>query len=257
MEDIDREREVPGAAERILRTLEAFGLEWDGPVEYQSRRTDLYRAALDRLQAAGRVYPCNCSRARLARVVRGSDGEAVYPGTCRKQAPPDGEPCALRFRIAETQAPVTVQDGLQGRCTQDVAATVGDFVIRRRDGLFAYQLAVVVDDADQQVTQVVRGCDLLDNTPRQVLLQQALMLPTPEYLHLPLVVEPDGTKLAKKARSIPLDPERAPALLFQALSLLRQDPPDELRTADLASQWQWARQRWSEQPLQGVAFVHG
>lgn len=255
MEDVDRTREVLGAADRILRTLDAFGLHWDGPVEYQSRRTHLYQAALERLQSAGTVYRCSCSRSTLARLVLGSDGEPVYPGTCRRQPPAAGEPCALRFCIGENPSPVSLEDGLQGSFTQDVAATVGDFVIRRRDGLFAYQLAVVVDDAEQQVTQVVRGLDLLDNTPRQILLQRALRLPTPEYMHLPLVVEPDGTKLAKKARSIPLDPQRAPELLFRALSLLGQAPPDELRSADLGELWLWARQHWSLQPLRGLSSV--
>lgn len=252
MEDLDRTREVKGAADRILRTLEQFGFEWDGPVIYQSRRTELYQAAVARLRADGRVYPCSCSRATLGRLARTSDGEPVYPGTCRNGAATVPLPPALRFRLDDERSTATVDDLLQGPYVQDVSKAVGDFVIRRRDGFHAYQLAVVVDDAEQGVTEVVRGCDLLDNTPRQMLLQQALGLPRPSYAHLPLVTEPDGSKLAKRRRSVPLDPARAPALLHTALTLLGQSPPAELRSASLATLGDWAHRHWTLAPLRGV-----
>jgi len=206
IEDVDRDREVPGAADDILRTLEAFGLAWDGPVLRQSERGAPYAAALDRLLARGAAYPCSCTRGDIA-AVGGPD--APYPGTCRN-GPARGDAISLAWRWRVPPGPVTVEDRLQGVLTQDVAGAVGDFVLRRKDGFWSYQLAVVVDDAAQEVTDVVRGLDLWDNTPRQVLLQQALGLPSPRYLHLPLVVEPDGAKLAKTRRSVPVDAAAAP-----------------------------------------------
>ena len=255
MEDLDRTREVAGTADRILRTLEQFGFEWDGAVVYQSSRTDMYDAAIEQLRVDGRIYCCSCSRARLRRLARTGDGEPLYPGTCRTGAAASPLPPALRFRLDDAKTTVTVEDRLQGRYVQDVSRAVGDFVIRRRDGFHAYQLAVVVDDAEQGVTEVVRGCDLLDNTPRQVLLQEALGLPRPTYTHLPLVTEPDGSRLAKRRRSVPLNPARAPALLYAALVLLRQTPPPALRAASLATLGDWAHRHWTLAPLQGVSQV--
>jgi len=255
MEDLDRTREVPGAAGRILATLEHFGFTWDGPVEYQSRRGELYEAAIARLRMAGLAFDCSCTRSRLARLRQGADGEPVYPGTCRQGARQTALPTTVRFNTGEPGRVISFVDRLQGRFEQDVARAVGDFVIRRRDGFCAYQLAVVVDDADQRITEVVRGCDLLDNTPRQVLLQQALGLPTPDYCHLPLLVEPDGSKLAKRHRSVPLEAEKAPALLWRTLELLRQSPPAELRRATVDELWDWALPRWTLEPLRGVRSV--
>lgn len=255
MEDLDRSREVPGAADRILRTLERFGFQWDGPIEYQSRRRDLYEAALDSLRRAGRVYPCSCSRSQLSRLARASDGEPVYPGTCRNGAAASSLPTALRFDTGESGQQLAFEDRLQGRFAQDVAAEVGDFVVRRRDGFHAYQLAVVVDDARQGVTEVVRGCDLLDNTPRQILLQRALGLPTPDYCHLPLLTEADGSKLAKRRRSVPIEAARAPQQLCEVFGLLGLSPSAELRSAGLEALWRWAIGQWDLQPLRGVSSV--
>ena len=250
IEDIDRPREVAGAADAILRTLEACGFEWDGPVARQSMRTDLYEAALRQLLSQGVVYTCYCSRSQL-----NADAEGVYPGTCRHRRAEGNLPPALRFRTDEAREPVRFIDGIQGPFEQRVDRSVGDFVIRRRDGLFAYQLAVVVDDADQGVTQVVRGADLLDNTPRQILLQRALGLPTPSYAHLPVVVEADGSKLAKSRRAIPVDPARASSHLCEALALLRQGPPDALRRARPAEVLDWARAHWDPSPLANLREV--
>jgi len=256
IEDLDRPREITGAADRILRTLEAFGLEWDGEVAFQSRRTELYESALETLATRGMVYECSCSRSELASLTRATDGEAVYPGTCREgPIRPDG-PKSSRFRIPDEPATVSFTDALQGEFTQDVSTSVGDFVIRRKDSLFAYQLAVVVDDACQGVTQVVRGSDLLDNTPRQMLLQRALGLPEPDcYAHLPLVTEPDGSKLAKQRRSVPLDPSRSGILLFRTLRMLRQSPPEDLAEEDVPTQLRWAIANWNPDRLRSVSAV--
>lgn len=250
MEDLDRPREQPGAADAILRTLEACGFEWDGPVVYQSQRTEAYEAALTQLVARGVVYACYCSRSQLA-----ADGEATYPGTCRHRLAEGDLPPALRVRTDRSTAPVRFVDDLQGGVEQQVECAVGDFVIRRRDGIFAYQLAVVVDDAAQGVTQVVRGADLLDNTPRQILLQRLLDLPTPAYAHLPVLVEADGTKLSKSRRSVPLDPVHAARSLWLALERLRQAPPEDLRMASAREILRWAKEHWQPERLAGVREV--
>src|SRR5579862_4254783 len=191
MEDVDRPREVPGAAARILATLEAFGFEWDGEVVRQSERDCDYAAALEALAARGLTFACSCSRSMLA-------DEERYPGHCRERLHAPGMATAIRLRVEPRVVEFT--DRIQGTFRQDVAAAVGDAVLRRRDRLFSYLLAVVVDDAAQGVTHVVRGADLLDNTPRQIYLQGALGLPTPRYAHVPALVEADGSKLAKSAR---------------------------------------------------------
>ncbi|HEX2059483.1 MAG TPA: tRNA glutamyl-Q(34) synthetase GluQRS [Thermoanaerobaculia bacterium] len=203
MEDIDTPRVVPGSAEEILAALRRYGLEWDGEIVWQSKRTALYEVALQRLRERNLVYDCACSRADLARAASAPLGaEAVYPGTCRNGIAPGKTPRAIRFRAPDEV--IAFDDRIRGRIEENVARTTGDFVVRRADGLFAYQLAVVVDDAEQGVTQVVRGADLLASTPRQIALQRALGYPTPEYAHVPLVVNPDGTKLGKRDGALPL-----------------------------------------------------
>lgn len=234
MEDIDPPREVPGAADAILRALEAFGLGWDGAVLYQSSRIEAYREALDTLLADGHAFACTCSRKDIARA--GPPG--VYPGTCRgKHGLPHG-PHAIR--VAVGQASIGFDDLLQGPVKQDLAREVGDFVVRRADGLFAYQLAVVVDDAFQGVTEVVRGADLLDSTPRQIHLQHLLGLPTPGYLHLPVAVDGLGQKLSKQSHAAPLDPTRPLTAIVQALRFLGLAPGRELLEGDVTDAWAWA-----------------
>ncbi|HEY0158714.1 MAG TPA: tRNA glutamyl-Q(34) synthetase GluQRS [Thermoanaerobaculia bacterium] len=203
IEDIDTPRVVPGSAEEILAALQRYGLEWDGEIVWQSRRTALYEDALRRLREGGFVYDCACSRAELQRAASAPLGaEPVYPGFCRDGLPAGKSARAVRFRApAET---IAFDDLLRGRIEEQVSARTGDFVVRRADGLFAYQLAVVVDDAEQGVTQVVRGADLLDSTARQIALQRALGYPTPEYAHVPLVYSADGTKLGKRDGALPL-----------------------------------------------------
>jgi glutamyl-Q tRNA(Asp) synthetase len=203
IEDIDTPRVIPGSAEEILRALQRYGLEWDGEVLWQSKRTARYVEALDRLRAAKRVYDCACSRADLQRAASAPVGlEAVYPGTCRDGLPPGRLARAVRFRSPDAR--ISFDDLVSGRVEENVAQQTGDFVVRRADGLFAYQLAVVVDDADQGVTQVVRGADLLASTARQIALQRALGYPTPSYAHVPLVTNPDGSKLGKRDGALPL-----------------------------------------------------
>jgi glutamyl-Q tRNA(Asp) synthetase len=203
IEDLDTPRVVPGSAEEILEALGRYGMEWDGEVVWQSRRTALYDDALAALRAKGLVYDCACSRADLQRAASAPLGrEPVYPGTCRNGLPPGKAARAVRFRAPDEA--IRFDDLILGHIEENVAVETGDFVIRRADGLFAYQLAVVVDDAEQGVTQVVRGADLLTSTPRQIALQRALGVPTPQYAHLPLVVNPDGSKLGKRDGALPL-----------------------------------------------------
>lgn len=213
IEDIDPPREIAGAADAQLRTLAAFGLLPDEPVLRQSERGDAYQAALERLLAQGDAFLCHCSRSDHADV--GGVHRACVPGASRVDP-------ALRLRVPDGTT-VVFEDALQGRIEQDVAREVGDFVLRRADGLWAYQLAVVVDDAAQDISEVVRGADLLDSTPRQILLQQRLGLPTPRYAHLPLVLGDDGRKLSKSSASLPVAEDAPVATLRRAWLALGQN----------------------------------
>lgn len=206
IEDIDEARTVPGAAEAILECLAAFGMHWDGEVVWQSRRKALYEAAFARL--GSHAYACGCTRREIAdsRIGVASDGAAVYPGTCRIGLAPGKTARAYRLRVPEhASASISFEDRWMGRVTQNLAREVGDFVLKRADGFWAYQLAVVVDDADQGVTDVVRGADLLDSTPRQIYLQRLLGLSTPRYLHVPVVTNAAGEKLSKQTGALALD----------------------------------------------------
>ena len=235
----------------MLRILESFGFEWDGKVEFQSNRIDRYAEALTRLATSGRCYACRCSRSRLAAVPVEPGDEPVYPGTCRNVPDASRVPHAIRFRIDERAADIRFNDRLQGAIRENCRRQVGDFVIRRRDGYFAYHLAVVVDDDTQGVTEVVRGCDLLTSTPRQILLQRALGLRTPQYAHLPLLTEADGRKLAKSRHAVALDPGRAAATLWAALGWLGQEPPAPLKRATVRELWDWAIPNWRPERLAG------
>jgi glutamyl-Q tRNA(Asp) synthetase len=240
IEDLDRPREVPGATDRILRTLIAFGLHWDEEVVHQSRRTDAYRDALDTLAAQGLTYPCGCSRAEIARAGPPGIEGPLYPGTCRLGLPPGRHARALRLRTPS--GPVTFDDRIQGRQSQIVNEAIGDFLLRRADGIHAYQLAVVVDDAWQGITQVVRGADLLLSTPRQILLQRALGFEQPGYAHVPLVLDAQGRKLSKSLAAAPVDPRRPLPTLRLAWALLGQTPaPSDLH---LDAFWTWAIAQW-------------
>ena len=225
VEDVDPPRTVPGAVNGQLAVLAAVGLCSDGPIVHQSQRGALYRAALDRLLREGKAFACHCSRSELA--AQGGIHHHCVARAARAQP-------AVRLRVPPGSV-VGFEDGLQGRIVQDVHAEVGDFVLRRADGYWAYQLAVVVDDGAQHVTDVVRGADLLDSTPRQILLQQALGLPTPRYLHLPLLLGPDGRKLSKSEAALPIDPADPLPALRRAWAQLGQDPAIGAGVEDVSS----------------------
>lgn len=223
MEDLDKPREQPGAADAILRALDALGLHWDGTVEFQSRRTDLYRQALDRLK--NHTYPCGCTRSEIADSALAIDGARVYQGNCRAGLPPGKTPRAVRMRV---EGDVEFTDRVQGVQRQQLEREVGDFVLCRADGQFAYQLAVVVDDAEQGVTEVVRGADLLDSAARQIYLQRKLGYATPRYLHVPVAVNAAGEKLSKQTGADAVDPARGREALRRAFVFLGQRETDDL-----------------------------
>jgi glutamyl-Q tRNA(Asp) synthetase len=233
IEDIDRPREVAGAAGAIIRFLEQAGFEWNGSIVYQSQRDELYLAALEELTSLGMTYACDCSRSLT--------GPGIYPGYCRKLGKAANADMAIRITCDARE--INFIDRIRGMQRHELQTETGDFVIRRRDGLFAYQLAVVVDDADSKVTDVVRGADLLDSTPRQIYLQQLLGLPKPLYAHTPLIIASDGKKLSK---SLPdgkiLTPDRE--TLVQAWNLLQPETVEAADFDNLRSFWAWASAHW-------------
>ena len=234
MEDVDIPRSVPGAADAILRALERFGLHWDGEVLVQSRRGAAYADALATLKDRVLAYDCACSRRDLA--------DGIYPGTCRDGIPAGRIPRSVRLRTDNIET--AFEDRLQGRFGQRLESEVGDFVVFRADGVYAYHLAVTVDDAVQGITDVVRGADLLDSTPRQIHLQRCLDLPTPAYAHLPVAVNRRGQKLSKQTRARPVSGSPTAPLLFEALAFLGQQPDSALRDADAGEILGWGRKHW-------------
>ena len=236
MEDLDPPREMPGAQTAILQALERYGFEWDGTLIRQSERHEAYAQVVDKLFSQGLAYACTCSRKQL----EGYNG--IYPGFCRNAGHPM-ENAAIRLRVPELHYAFT--DRVQGRYGQHVGREVGDFIIRRRDGLYAYQLAVVLDDGAQGVTDIVRGADLLDSTPRQLYLQELLGLSQPRYLHVPLIVQPDGHKLGKSYRSPPLTVDQATPLLLRALRALGQNTEDSLEHASPREVLDWGIKHWN------------
>jgi glutamyl-Q tRNA(Asp) synthetase len=248
IEDLDTPRVIPGSADRILRTLEGFGLQWDGDIIYQSQRRPLYQAALSQLESAGHTFQCSCSRRELA-----GAQDTGYPGTCRNGPTRGGVPTATRFRVADASV-VLFDDRVQGNCRFE-AHELGDFVIKRKDEIIAYQLAVIVDDEAQQVSDVVRGVDLLPSTAWQIALQRALSMPAPRYAHLPLVVEKSAEKLGKSRHSVPVDPAAAGPWLTAVLRLLNHPPPAELENDSPARLLVWAERNWSLRAFAGVRTV--
>lgn len=251
MEDLDAPRIVPGMADDILRTLEELGLEWDGSVVRQSQRTEAYEAAFEELRNLGLVYPCGCSRADLSRSVSaphpGEDGPA-YPGYCRDGLKEGRGEKSFRVRVADEK--ICFTDAVMGEYRQNILQACGDFVIRRKDGPFAYQLAVVVDDAAMGVNQVVRGEDLLSSTPRQIHLQRLLALPTPAYAHLPLVTDPEGAKLSKRDNAVSFARDHdleghGGQFIAAALEFLGQRVPAELGMASGRELLEWGVQNFA------------
>ncbi len=249
MEDLDTPRCVSGAADHILRTLDAFGLHWDGEIMYQSQRTSAYEQALQALKERGAVYACGCTRREIAdSALHGIEGP-VYPGTCRNGIPDGKEARAWRARTNDDT--IEFNDALQGKIIQRLESEIGDFVVKRADGVFAYQLAVVVDDAFQHISHVVRGCDLLNSTPRQIHLQQLLGLTSPAYLHLPVAVNLQGEKLSKQTLAPAISADHIVTTLISVLAFLGQHPPVELRQGTIEEVLKWAVSHWQAERLKG------
>jgi glutamyl-Q tRNA(Asp) synthetase len=246
IDDLDPPREVAGAADSILRTLEAFGLVWDGPVVYQSMRNALYDAALAQLAEDGRLYDCACTRKEIADS-SGKGQDSIYPGTCRNGLPPGRTARSVRVRVDDTT--VRLADRLQGIVEQRLAHEVGDFILRRADKLIAYQLAVVVDDAEQGITDIVRGADLLASTPRQCYLQQLLGLPVPRYLHLPVAANVRREKLGKHTHAPAVHPDEGNRMLIAALTFLGQSIPHAAAAAGQAELLHRAVEHWEVSAL--------
>lgn len=243
MEDLDKPREMPGAADAILYALEAFGFEWDDSIIYQSQRLEAYAEALIKLQNKGLVYPCACSRKEIAdSALHGIDG-LVYPGICRNGLAAGKTARAWRIKVEDRT--LSFNDAIQGVISQNLSKDIGDFVLKRADGFYAYQLAVVVDDAEQGITHVLRGADLLDSTPRQMYLQQALDYLQPSYAHVPVAANSQGEKLSKQTLAQALDTEKPGVALWDALDFLGQEPPAALQQANLQTLWDWAKTHWS------------
>lgn len=247
MEDLDPPRESPAAASQILHDLEALGLHWDEPVLYQSQRHAAYADAIEQLDSAGHTFWCDCTRQVL------STTEGRYPGTCRERGLTSGPGKALRCRVSATN--ICFIDQLQGQCSHCLQRESGDFIIKRKDGFYAYQLAVVVDDAWQGITHVMRGIDLLDSTPRQIHLQALLSLATPQYAHIPVLVHADGQKLSKQSFAAPVTASTPVPVLFTALQRLQQQPDPQLLNGDRDSLLAWAISNWQPHKLAGLRAV--
>lgn len=254
IEDVDEPRSRDGAERDIVAALARYGFRWDGPLVRQSERTDRYEEALATLRERGLAYECACTRRELETAPMGPGGERVYPGTCRDGVPRDRSSRTARaWRVRVDESIVAYVDRLQGPQRQSLARDVGDFVVKRADGLFAYQLAVVVDDALQGVTDIVRGCDLMHSTPRQIFLQRALRYREPRYLHVPIAVDAAGDKLSKQTRARPLPDDPLPALL--AAWRFLQQPMARAEPRDVASFWQHALSSWTSARLPPVTML--
>lgn len=240
IEDLDKPREAPNAAQKIITTLGVYGFEWDEEVLFQSHRLAAYQAALNELKHLN--YACHCSRKTIMQQSQFGQYGLIYPNTCRIQQLPTEQHA---IRLHTHNRPIQFTDRLQGQYQQCLESELGDFVLKRADGVFAYQLAVVVDDEFQGVTDVVRGMDLLDNTPRQIYLQQCLNIPTPHYAHIPLVLNHEGQKLSKQNLAPEITTAEALSNLIKASQFLKQNPPDIGELASLNEFWDWAIANWN------------
>ena len=250
IDDLDTPRNKAGSVDAILTTLEAFGLHWDDSVYYQSQHLDRYERLLAQLERSQLTFRCTCSRKDLDGLFSGDNPDVennIYPGICRGKAIPTDTPHAIRLKTG-TQ-PVYFQDTLQGLICHEMAGRHGDFILKRKDGIIAYQFAVVVDDYLQGINHVVRGCDLLEETPKQIYLQQLLGLPTPTYSHVPVIVDQHGYKLSKQTLATAVDTQSPNLTLFGLLRLLKQNPPDELKGAKVNELLEWAIANWQARAL--------
>ncbi|MCK5480279.1 MAG: tRNA glutamyl-Q(34) synthetase GluQRS [Gammaproteobacteria bacterium] len=253
MEDLDPPREIPGAADDILHTLEALGMHWDGPVVYQSQRAHYYDDALAALERSGHIYGCACTRKEIADSSMKSGAGNVYPGTCRSGIPQGRSARSIRVQVYDSE--ITIRDRLHGKLLQRLGKDIGDFTVRRADQLIAYQLAVVVDDADHDISHVVRGADLFDSTPRQVYLQKLLGYPLPAYLHIPVAVNEENEKLSKQTHAQAVEPGNWPTLLCDVLAFLNQQLPESVEDASQAELWQWAIEHWNTGSLPATRSI--
>ena len=246
IDDLDSLRIVQGVDSDILTTLEAFGLYWDNSVVYQSQCLDQYESALSELKQQQLIYPCSCSRKELSQLQSLDSGSNIYPGICRNQKISLAAAHALRIKVPDIY--ITFTDLAQGTITENLKQQHGDFILRRKDQIIAYQLAVVIDDANQQITEIVRGADLLDSTVKQIYLQQKLGLNSQQYMHIPILTDKQGNKLSKQTFATAVAIEKAPVILSQVLNLLKQPLPAELNSAPVEQQLKWAIRHW--QPTQ-------
>jgi len=243
IDDLDTPRNIKGSGDSILKTLETFGLHWDGRVAYQSQTLDVYHEILDKLANDKLIYPCTCSRKTLT---------SVYSGICRnKQTLPDS-PHSLRIKTDNRI--IAFNDRLQGLMSQNLADN-GDFILKRKDQIIAYQFAVVIDDDRQHINHVVRGYDLLDSTPRQIYLQQLLGLVTPDYMHVPVIIDEQGYKLSKQTRATAVDIKKPHTVIFELLNLLKQNPPGELQNASLTELLSWSIENWNPNLLKNCRAI--
>lgn len=244
IDDLDSPRNIKGSADSILKTLDAFGLHWDGSVVYQSQSLDVYHEILNRLAEDKLLYSCTCSRKTLT---------AIYSGVCRdKQTPPES-PCSQRIKTDNRI--ISFEDELQGLISHNLAERHGDFILKRKDRIIAYQFAVVIDDDRQGVNHVVRGSDLLDSTPRQIYLQQILGIATPDYMHVPVIIDEQGYKLSKQTRATAVDIKMPHIVIFDLLTLLKQNPPGELQYAPATEMLNWAIGHWDPTPLKNSRAI--
>lgn len=234
IDDLDFSRNIKGSADSILKTLDAFGLHWDGSVVYQSETLDGYYEGLDKLAKDKLTYACTCSRKTLT---------AIYSGVCRDKQTQPASPYSQRIKTDSRI--ISFKDELQGLLFHNLAEQHGDFILKRKDQIIAYQFAVVIDDDRQQVSHVVRGCDLLDSTPRQIYLQQVLGLATPDYMHVPVIIDEHGYKLSKQTLATAVDLKHPHAVIFELLTLLRQKPPRELQYESTTELLSWAIEHWN------------
>jgi glutamyl-Q tRNA(Asp) synthetase len=243
-DDLDTPRNVKGASDSILKTLEILGLHWDNAVDFQSQHLEKYEAVLTELIAKNHVYRCECSRKDLS---------SIYPQTCRNKNLSSKTLCSLRLKTDSSE--IFFDDVLQGRISRNLAED-GDFILKRKDGIIAYQFAVVLDDRRQNVNHIVRGIDLLNETPKQIFLQQILNLPMPNYCHIPVLADSDGKKLSKTTLAAAVNLSKPNQVLFKLLTLLKQNPPVELERASVAEILMWAIENWHLENLKGISILY-
>ncbi len=248
IDDIDHPREVAGATESIFNTLQSHGLQWDGDIDYQSQHLEQYQNIIDQLIANNLVYPCYCSRKFLL-----ASGSSVYSGTCLHTILQD-LPCSLR--VKSTAVEISFNDELQGKQSHPFAKQYGDFIIRRKDQITAYQLAVVIDDHRQNITHVVRGYDLLDSTAKQIFLQNILAYKSPYYCHFPVIIDQYGNKLSKQKCAQAVSTDNPEKTLFHLLTLLQQNPPKQLQNTSVPTIIDWGIENWQSKPLKNIHTVN-